>query len=228
MQAVILVGGLGIRMRPATERVPKPMLPVAGKPFLDHQIELLKSHGVRQFVLLVGHLGKQIVDYFGDGSRIGIDITYSHEESPMGTGGALKNAERHLDSEFVLLNGDTYLDIRYAQLFEDYRAAGCKAMIVAFQNQDNRLLGNLALNADQKVVAYSKKNPVGLQQVDAGVIALDRQILELIPTGVKCSLEEEMYPVLIRAQEMRAWVTQQAFIDIGSPAGLEALEGKLA
>src|SRR5437879_6496433 len=120
-QAVILAGGLGTRMRPLTEQVPKPMLPVNGKPFLEHQIRLLESRGFLRVLLLVGYLGEQIEEYFALDSH----IDYSYESSPLGTGGALKNAAAKLDSKFVVLNGDTYLDVDYGKFCADFERSDC-------------------------------------------------------------------------------------------------------
>ena len=228
MQAVILAGGLGTRMRPLTEKTPKPMLTVNGKPFLSHQIELLKSQGFSRFLLLVAYRGEEIRKFFLDGKSLGVHIEYSDEASPLGTGGALKNAEARLDSEFLLLNGDTFLDISYRELTAAYKACGCPALVVAYENGQKRLPNNLAVASGGEVTAYSKKDAVGMTHVDAGVIALDKRILELIPAGRSCSLEEEIYPVLVRRRELRAWPTSEAFIDIGSPAGLEALSRRLS
>jgi NDP-sugar pyrophosphorylase family protein len=227
MQAVILAGGLGTRMRPLTEKIPKPMLPVNGRPFLYHQIELLKSQGFSRFLLLVAYRGDEIRKFFLDGKSLGVHIEYSDEASPLGTGGALKNAEARLDAEFLLLNGDTFLDIHYQDLAVAYKACGSPAMVVAYENGQKRLPNNLAVASGGEVTAYSKKDAAGVTHVDAGVIALDKRILELIPAGRSCSLEEEIYPVLVRRRELRAWPTSEAFIDIGSPAGLEALGRKL-
>jgi NDP-sugar pyrophosphorylase family protein len=227
MQAVILAGGLGKRMRPLTESVPKPMIEVRGKPFLQHQFELLGSFGIRRVVLLVAYLGEQIEKHFGDGSELGLHLSYSYEPEPLGTGGALKNAAALLDGEFLLLNGDTYLAINYAGLGDAFRASRAMAMIVAYENSDARVASNLALSADASVVAYRKHDPRGLTHVDAGVIALRRAVLDEIPAGSKCSLEEEIFPKLIKRGQMKAWVTNEPFYDMGSPAGLEALAARL-
>src|SRR4029077_9597920 len=116
MQVLILAGGLGTRMRPITETIPKPMITVAGKPFLQHQLELLRGAGIAKVLLLVAYLGEQIREYFGDGAKFGCKISYSFEPAPLGTGGALKNAEAQLQDDFVLVNGDTYLGIDYRAL----------------------------------------------------------------------------------------------------------------
>ena len=203
------------------------MLPVRGKPFLHYQLDLLRAYGIRRVVLLVAYLGEQIKKHFGDGAGLGLHLTYSHEPAPLGTGGALKNAEALLDEEFLLLNGDTYLAIDYAALGQEFRASKVMAMIVAYENLDARVPSNLALSADRSVAAYRKRDPRGLTHVDAGVIALRREVLGGIPAARSCSLEEEIFPRLIERGQMKAWVTREPFFDMGSPAGLEALAARL-
>ena len=234
-QAVILAGGLGTRMRPITETIPKPMIAVAGKPFLQWQLELLRKGGIASALLLVAYLGEQIEQYFGDGKEFGGHVEYSYEASPLGTGGALKNAEAKLHDWFVLVNGDTYLAIDYANLVQDFVAANCRAMIVAYKKPGvvktdmptSGLPGNLGVARDGVVTAYRKREPEGLDHIDAGVILMKKAVLASLPTGQKCSLEEEIYPQLIARGEMRAWVTCEPFYDMGSRAGLAALEVKL-
>src|SRR5882724_5899162 len=103
-QAVILAGGLGTRMRPVTETIPKPMIPVCGKPFLQHQLELLQKNGIDRVLLLVSYLGEQIEEYFSNGDSLKMNLSYSYESSPLGTGGALKNAGSKLEEKFLVLN----------------------------------------------------------------------------------------------------------------------------
>ena len=226
-QAAILAGGLGTRMRPLTDSIPKPMLAVRGKPFLHHQLELLRSFGITRIVLLVAYLGRQIEEHFGDGGALGLHLSYAHEPAPLGTGGALKNAEGLLDEEFLLLNGDTYLAIDYAALAQNFHAGDALAMIVAYENSDARVPSNLALAADGRVAEYRKRDARGLTHVDAGVIAMRREVLAEIPADRKCSLEEEVFPKLIERGQMKAWVTKEPFYDMGSPTGLEALAARL-
>jgi MurNAc alpha-1-phosphate uridylyltransferase len=234
-QAVILAGGLGTRMRPITETIPKPMIAVAGKPFLEWQLALLRSGGIANALLLVAYLGEQIEEYFGNGEKTGGCVEYSYEPSPLGTGGALKNAEAKLHDWFVLVNGDTYLAIDYQRLMRDFVDADSRAMIVAYEKPAmataavpaSGLPGNLGVSSNGKVTAYRKRESEGLNHIDAGVIVLKKEVLLNLPTEQKCSLEEEIYPQLIARGEMRAWVTTEPFYDMGSPAGLAALEAKL-
>jgi len=234
-RAVILAGGLGTRMRPITETIPKPMIMVAGKPFLQHQLGLLSRAGIEEALLLVAYLGEQIQEYFGDGAKFGCKVSYSFEPSPLGTGGALKNAEAQLQDQFVVVNGDTYLAIDYCALVEEFAETNCSALIAAYEkpatiSQEipaSILPNNLGVGGDGLVTEYRKRNPEGLSHIDAGVIVLKKEILAGLPAGQKCSLEEEIYPNLIARGEMRAWVTREPFYDMGSPAGLAALEEKL-
>jgi mannose-1-phosphate guanylyltransferase len=235
MQAVILAGGLGTRMRPITETIPKPMITVAGKPFLQRQLELLSGAGIERALLLVAYLGEQIQEYFGDGTKFGCKVSYSFEVSPLGTGGALKNAEAKLQDRFVLVNGDTYLAIDYRAVAKQCAEVNCSALIVAYEKPGtiskeipaSIMPNNLGVNSHGLVTGYRKRNPEGLSHIDAGVIVLKKEILAGLREGQRCSLEEEIYPSLIARGEMRAWVTHEPFYDMGSPAGLAALEEKL-
>lgn len=226
IQAVILAGGLGTRMRPLTYRLPKPMLPVLHRPFLEYQIELLAANGIKRFLLLVSYLGKSIEDRFGKGGS-GLEIAYSYEASPLGTGGALKNAEPLLDEDFLVINGDTLLDIEYAALADRFRSRTAMAMIVAHRNQSKKVASNLAIDAADVVQEYEKRLPTG-DYVDAGVVALRKLVLKMIPAAQKCSFEQEVFPKLISKGQMLAWRTGQPFFDIGTPEGLESLETHLS
>ena len=209
-------------MRPLTYQAPKPMLPVLQRPFLEHQIELLAANGIRRFLLLVSYLGKSIEDRFGEGGS-GLQIAYSYEESPLGTGGALKNAEPLLDDDFLVINGDTLLEIEYAALVARFRSRAATAMIVAYRNQKEKVASNLMIDAADVVQEYGKRRPTG-DYVDAGVMALRKPVLGMIPAAQKCSFEEEVFPKLISEGQMLAWRTERPFFDIGTPEGLESLD----
>jgi NDP-sugar pyrophosphorylase family protein len=233
-QAVILAGGLGTRMLPITTSIPKPMIPVNGKPFLHYQLELLARYGLRRVLLLVAYLGEQIEAYFGKGAAPGMELAYSYEPEPLGTGGALKNAAAQLDNQFVVLNGDTYLPIDYCALLQSFREKNNSAMIVAYRPATeasadlvSRLPKNLAVSVEGRVTAYRKREPEGLTHIDAGVLVLRKDVLDAIAPQRKCSLEEEIFPQLIAQHRMEAWTTTEAFYDMGTPAGLEALSVRL-
>jgi NDP-sugar pyrophosphorylase family protein len=233
-QVVILAGGLGTRMQPITSSIPKPMIPVKGNPFLHYQLELLARFGLRRVLMLVAYLGEKIEAHFGTGKALGIELAYCYEPTPLGTGGALKNAEAQLESEFIVLNGDTYLPIDYTALLRSFREQNTCAMIVAYRPSSeasselvDSLPSNLAVSAGGRVTAYRKRDPRGLTHVDAGVLVLRKEVLNKIPRSRACSLEEEVFPQMITQGQMEAWVTSVPFYDMGTPAGLEALAARL-
>lgn len=233
-QVVILAGGLGTRMQPITSSVPKPMIPVKGKPFLHYQLELLARFGLRRVLLLVAYLGEKIEAHFGTGRALGMELAYSYEPAPLGTGGALKNAEAQLEGQFMVLNGDTYLPIDYSALVQSFREKNAPAMIVAYGPSTgsaelaSSLPKNLAVAASGRVMAYRKRDPQGLTHVDAGVLVVRKEILSKIPRFRACSMEEEVFPQVIAEGQMEAWVTSAPFYDMGTPAGLEALAARLS
>ena len=222
--AVILAGGLGTRLRPLTDRQPKALVRVQGKPFLEHQLELLQRGGVREVLLLVGYRGRQIEQTFGDGAPRGIRLCYSLEDVPLGTGGALRKAEELLPDDFLLLNGDTLMPLDYEKLEKAYRQSQKLGLLVAYENPDRALENNLALGSDRLVTAYHRHNPAGLTHVDAGLGVFSKRVLQFIPSALRVSLEEEVYPMLIHRNQLAGFSTPQRFYDMGSFAGLEALE----
>ncbi|MBN1804562.1 MAG: NTP transferase domain-containing protein [Sedimentisphaerales bacterium] len=224
-QVVILAGGLGTRLRPLTESVPKPMVTIHGIPFLQYQLELIKSYGFAEILILAGYLGKCIEAYFGDGAKFGLNVRYSYEKIPLGTGGALKNAENELKEEFLLLNGDTFLPIDYRDLTECFYQSGKTGLIVVYENSENIAPDNIAFHKSHLVSGYDKKNTTSMTHVDAGVIMLKKEVLDLIPEAMKCSLEEEIFHKLIEEKNLLAYPTDQRFYDIGCFRELEVFEG---
>jgi len=220
MQAVILAGGPGTRLRPLTEHIPKVMAPVNGEPFLLHLLRLLRSQGVRDIVLCVGYLGKQVKDFFGKGERFGLKIKYSEEkEKLLGTGGALKKAQSLLSDYFLVINGDTYLPIDYAELEKTFREHHKKALIVVYDNRENTgVKNNVELDSDLLVVRHDKEgSDLALKYVEAGVLVLQREALDILPDEQTISLEKGLYPTLMAQKELAAYITHQRFYDIGTP-----------
>lgn len=226
MQAAILAGGLGTRLKPITDTIPKCMAEVRGRPFLYYLVNMLKARGISNIVLLTGYLGALIEDYFGDGKVLGLSIAYSRErEKLLGTGGALKLAEPILEDVFMVINGDTYLDIDYAGLYNDFTSGGYKGMIVARPCCDGER-SDLEIDADMSVASYDKKSRANLGYVNAGVLAFRKEIIAIIEKDRPVSLEEEVSPELARRKEMRAFVAHEPFYDIGTSDNLTTF-GKL-
>lgn len=204
------------------------MVPVRGRPYLAYQLEELKRQGITDVVLLTGYLGETIEAHFGDGAKLGMSLRYSREPSPLGTGGALKLAEPLLADDFLVIYGDSFLPIPYAEPLARLRATGAEGLLVAFDNAAGGadVPNNLALDAAGFVARYEKGAgaAAGLRHVEAGVLALARRVLRRIPAGRVVSLEQEIFPLLIAGHQLAAFVTRQRFYDIGTPERLKTIE----
>ena len=225
MQAVILIGGLGTRLRPLTYTIPKGLVEVAGRPFLEYELLYLKKFGVERVLFLTGYLGEQVEERFPDGSIPGLEFTYSREEKPRGTGGALKLALPLLEDEFLLLNGDTLLPADYGKLRDSFSDFPGLALLSAFPVAGSGIVPNLLLGEGEKIAAYG---PAGGTHVDAGVGIFRKKIAGYFPAGEKFSLEEEVCPELIRKGLLGYFPVKEYYYDIGTPARLRKFEGFIA
>jgi N-acetyl-alpha-D-muramate 1-phosphate uridylyltransferase len=220
MQAVILAGGLGTRLLPITQTTPKAMIPICGRPFLEYQLTLLRTHGIIDVVLCVGYLGEKIKDYFEDGSRFGLSIRYGEESGHLlGTAGAVKNVEHHLQDEFFVTYGDAYLRLDYGRVMLYFRRHNRLALMVAYKNQDRHDRSNVVVKG-RFVAAYDKQRKLpGMEYIDFGVSVLRKKALQDIPSGGPASLEG-LYTRLIARRQLLAYRAQRRFYEIGSGPGL--------
>ena len=223
MQAVILAGGRGIRLGGMTNRLPKPMIDVNGRPFLEHLIMNLKENGIKDIVICAGYLHQKMVDYFKDGSILGVKITFSIEKKILGTGGALKNAKRFLNRNFFLINGDTYLPIDYKSAWMRFRRLHKKGLIVLCRDKDRN--GNASVQ-ENLVTRYDKKSK-GMDFTDAGLQIFSRDVLKMIPKNCTFSLENKIFQKLSRQGQMVAYITDKRFYDMGTLEGLRIIRGIL-
>jgi len=235
MQTVILAGGLGTRLGALTRKIPKPMAPVAGMPYLEHQLRLLERQSLRDVLLLTGYLGDQIESYFGNGGRLGLRIRYSRERRPLGTGGALREARRLLDDSFLLMYGDSLLPIDYSGAIRCLEDAAALGVIVVYRDPsgDTAVRPNVALDRGGLVARYDKTAAagVGLEYVEAGVSCFRREVLDLLPDnapdGGPMSFEQSVFPRLIDRRQLAGLPTLQRFYDIGTPDRLRVIEDYL-
>jgi NDP-sugar pyrophosphorylase family protein len=230
MQAVILAGGLGTRLWPLTKTVPKPMVPVAGVPYLEHQLRLLKKQSILDIVLLTGYLGEQVEEYFGDGANLGLKIKYSREDQPSGTAGALRDARPFLADSFLLIYGDSYLPIHYPDVYQRLESSGAQGLVVVYDNRrgDTSVKNNIDVDGAGFVTVYEKDSERALNYVEAGVLAFRKPCLDLVPAEGAVSLEKEIFPLLIAKRQLAAHITQQRFYDIGTAERLKVIEEFLA
>jgi len=221
LQMVILAGGLGTRLKPLTDRIPKSLIPVDGRPFLEHQLELFNRSGIRDIILCVGHLGDRIKRYFGDGSRFGLDIQYSEERGALlGTAGAVRNAEELLAEEFFLTYGDSYLLLDYQAVMDWFLNRDRLGLMVVYRNRDQLERSNVVIE-DEFVTVYDKAGHTpGMQYINYGVSVLRKEAISLIPRDRPVS-QEEFYQMLIERKQLLAIETPQRFYEIGSQPGLE-------
>ena len=222
-EGVLLVGGLGTRLRPLTVYTPKPMLPVGGVPFVLHQLALLRDGGVRHVVLATSYRAEVFEAYLGDGSAHGLDLEYVTEDEPLGTGGALRNAADHLrggpDDPVVALNGDilTGLDLR-AQLDRHWRARADVTLYLT-RVQDARAYGCVPTDAEGRVSAFHEKMPEPVSdQVNAGCYVFTRGVLDAIPAGRVVSVERETFPGLLAGGALLIGHLDDTYwLDVGTP-----------
>ncbi len=220
---VILAGGLGTRLRPITETIPKPMVDILGKPFLEYKIRQLKDSGMQKIILCVGHFGKMIEDYFGEGEKFGVNIQYAYEKELLGTAGALKNAEEFINTDsFIVINGDTYSTINLRDLFllhQTHNLPVTMAVTSATNPTEQELveMDNLIVNKFHKRDTiehqnHIKENPAPL--INAGAYTFDKIILNLIPKGEKISLEMDIFPNLL--QKIKGFIYEGYIKDLAN------------
>lgn len=217
MQALILCGGLGTRLREAVPDRPKSMAPIRGKPFLEILIRSLKAKGVDDFILATGHMSGQIEDYFENGACWEVKIRYSREAEPLGTGGAVKLAEPFLQDRFLVLNGDTWVEFDPAALEKRMDATGAPLVLALRVEENPDRYGAVDVDPHGKVRAFVEKGVKVGRHINAGVYLVRKEGLALMSPGRAVSLEKEWMPRLIE-EGIYGVEVQGQFIDIGIPA----------
>lgn len=233
MKALILAGGFGTRLREITgEDIPKPLVPIAGKPFLHHQIKSLREQGITDIVLAVHYNAEKIRDHFGNGKRHGVEITYSDEEIPLGTAGAIKNAQRYIGKErFLTMNGDTYADLRledFLKFHEERKKLENVGSVAVTECEDSRNFGKINLEGEF-LTGFEEKaaGEKGKVYINGGVYIFEPKIFEIIPEGKKVSLEKEVFPELAKERKLLAYPFKEYFIDIGRPETYKQLRREM-
>ncbi|HUG54367.1 MAG TPA: NDP-sugar synthase [Vicinamibacteria bacterium] len=223
MKAVILAGGEGTRLRPLTLGLPKPVVPVVDRPFLRHQLDLLARAGVSEIVFSVAYQPERIQAVFGDGRSLGRRIHYAVEETPLGTGGAVKNAERYLDDVTIVFNGDVLTDVDLPAVVQSHRESGARATLVLTPVPNPAAYGLVETDAQGRVKSFIEKptdpGQITTDTINAGIYVLDTGTLSLMPAGENHSIERAFFPSLLRRGDpVQAWIHRGYWIDIGTPA----------
>ncbi len=229
MQALILAGGAGTRLRPVLPELNKPMAPISGRPFLEYLLLQLKKHGVQDVTLCVGYKAHLIQSYFSAGGRWGLRVRYSHETDFLGTGGAIKRAEAfiHADSFFVM-NGDSLFDMDLRALMRYHRDRQATATLALAEVEDTQRYGAVSVDASGRITSFIEKGKGSAEGlINAGVYVFARKVLDVIPGGQPVSLEREVLPRLIE-RGLYGLPSKGYFVDIGVPTDYLALRSNPA
>ena len=224
MQMVILCGGLATRLGDLAKNIPKSMIPVNGKPFLEYQIENLKHHSIKDIVLCVGHLSEKIEGYFGDGSKFGVKIQYNHDgDKPLGPIGAIKNAEQLLEDVFFIMYGDSYLSVDFEKVHASFLKYDKPGMMVVYKNHNEYDKSNIEVEGNLVVGHKEKGKTKNMIYIDYGTSILRKKVLESVPKNTFCSTES-FFSDLIDKRQLLAFEVKERFYHIGSPGALKEFE----
>lgn len=224
----ILAGGLATRLRPLTENIPKVLLPVAGKAFLAHQLELLRGQGIRRVVLCLGFLGEMVVKEFGDGRAHGVELDYSFDGPKLlGTGGALRQALPKLGEKFFVLYGDSYLTTPFAPIARFFEHSRRRGLMTVYRNEGLYDTSNVVFR-DGQIVVYDKKLRLPeMKHIDYGLSLFHAPVFEERPAGEAFDLADVLHQ-LVAQNDLAGFEVPERFYEIGSHAGLSELESLLA
>jgi mannose-1-phosphate guanylyltransferase len=220
LQALILAGGEGTRLRPLTETIPKPVIPLVGRPFISFMIDWLRGHGVDDVVLACGFMADDVRAVLGDGGVLEVRLRYIEEPKPLGTGGALKFAEELLDERFLMLNGDVLTDIDLTAVIEQHARTHATATLALYPVEDPSAYGLVRLNDDRSVSEFIEKpspEQIDTNLINAGAYVLERRVLDSMPpAGTNVSIERDVFPTLV-GDGLYGYAASGYWLDIGTP-----------
>jgi mannose-1-phosphate guanylyltransferase len=220
MQAVILVGGEGTRLRPLTSTVPKPVVPLVDRPFIAFMLDWLVTHGIDDVIMSCGFLATSVRNVLGDGSAYGVRLRFVEEPDPRGTAGALKYASSMLDERFLMLNGDVLTDIDLTAQIAQHERTGAKGTLALVPVADPSAYGLVHLNEDHSVREFLEKPSadavIETNLISAGAYVLEREILDLVPADRNVSIEREVWPRLV-GDGLYGYPSESYWLDIGTP-----------
>jgi len=214
-KAVLLVGGMGTRLKPLTDTTPKALLKVNEKTITEHLFDLLKKYGIREVILCTGYLKDKIKEYFGDGSKVGINITYVEENSPLGTAGPLKLAKKYLKESFIVSNGDELKNINIPRMFRLHKRKNALATIALTTVDDPSHYGVARLDGSRIVEFVEKPVKAPSNLISAGFYILEPEVIDMIPDGFSM-LEKDVFPELAKLGRLRGFPFAGQWFDIGN------------
>ena len=215
MKAIILAGGLGTRLRPYTDSLPKPMLPVGGKPILEHLIEWIRRNGVKEIVLCVSYLRKKIEDYFGDGEKFGVKIEYAISNKPLATAGQLKTAEKFIDDTFVCLYGDSIYNFSLRSMITQHKKNKSSVTMSLYNYKFNLKYGIIDTTSVGRVTSWNEK-PEFSAKINIGCYVMEPEILKMIPKNKPYGMDDTIRKALAKKKKVSSVISKKGFIDIGN------------
>src|SRR5215471_9076383 len=237
MKAVVMAGGEGSRLRPLTIRRPKPMVPIAGKPVMEHILNLLKRHGITEVVVTVQYLASNIEDYFGNGSQFGMRITYSREDTPLGTAGSVKNAEEQLTEPFLVISGDALTDYNLTDIIQYHQEKKSLATLMLAHVPNPLEYGVIITNEDGHITEFLEKPSWGevfSDTINTGIYVLDPQIFSYFEKNKQFDFSQELFPMMLRKGDaIYGYIASGYWCDVGNlseymRANADALHGRVA
>lgn len=220
LPVIILAGGMATRLYPVTRNVPKAMIHICGRPFIDHQLRLLQEKGISEVILCIGNLGSNIEEFVGDGARWGLSVRYSYDGTTLlGTGGAVKKAAGLLDGAFFIMYGDSYLDIDYQSVAMHFLSSGFPVLMTVFRNRNSMDVSNI-LMINGRIAKYSKTEcDPSMEYIDYGLIAMRKEILDGYPSGTPFDLSGVLSEAVAK-EAVIPFEVKQRFFEIGSFQGI--------
>jgi len=221
MKVIILLGGFGTRLRPLTCNTPKPLLTILNRPSVEYQLELLKRHNIKEVIFCVGYLSKKFKDYFKTGEKFGIKIHYLEEKYPLGTGGAIKNAEKFVDDKIFIFNGDTLTDINLTEMLKFHNKNKSDVTISLIRVKDPTVYGLVEIDKNNRIQRFLEKpswDEITTNTINAGIYIFNSDIFKYIPPGVNYSVERGLFPLLLQKNKnVYGYVSNSYWLDIGTP-----------
>lgn len=214
MKAVIMAGGKGTRLKPLTDNIPKPMVKIIDKPVMEHIINLLREHNITDIAVTLGHLSQSIIDYFGDGERFGVNLTYFIEKTPLGTAGSVKGTQNFVGEDFIVISGDSFTNIDLTKAIRYHFAKDSILTVISQPHPRPQGLGVLEIDYDNKIIEFIEK-PTDMKPslINTGIYIINKKILSLIPDGAY-DFGKQLLPRL--TGKIFAYITYDYWSDIGT------------
>jgi mannose-1-phosphate guanylyltransferase len=228
MKAIILAGGVGTRLRPLTYIMPKPLLPVGGRPLLEHTIRYLRDYNIDEIVICVAYLKNRIIEYLKNGHDLGVKITYAEADIPLGTGGQLKTAEKFInDDNFLVMNGDIITTLNIYHLVEFHNQKQGIGTIALKNFQVQVPYGHITLDSNQRILNFDEKPTLTIPS-NAGIYIFNKKVLEYIANDRVVSLETEVFPALLESgEQLNGYYEDSYWADVGTITDFEKVDKEL-